>query len=457
MVAITRAEAKIFFGVFVVGATFLPVSALAQNVTGWATWVIPETYDYTFSGDGSENWSRGSDFAAGTTGSAIDPQTGETIDMILSGEVAYWSDYTGYFTGSTFESEVTGVAPGSTTQIAQSGFTEPEYQAHTLQFSEPVTNAVMLIDSLGSPSTEGGFIFSQPFVILSENAAGFTATGDSATGYQLTGNEADGIIQFLGTYDSISWIASPPEAAAYFTVGLTTPDNPSAGETVATYDLFGAGGVTEPTSFGSFSSSGADTGNSSLLASLLADADVLSASLTNLAENQSGLDASVSMVSSRKYDELRAIVNALSAGTGSLASVGADVFARDVALPDLSVLMPSLLTVEDISTTAIGAMQSGDIQASFDATSLLSMTNDTAAQISVTHQIYGSVDGALAVQNVAYNLGTALAETSTLINASVTMTLNDVNARAGSIATTSIGAMQSGNIEAQLLGRLVGG
>ena len=225
----------------------LPVVATAQNVTNWASWVIPTEYPFSLEGSSSQT------YAPGTTGSAVDPNTGRTVNLTISGEVYSrsredfgWPLYQApSYTSDVSPTDVTGAD-----MLAATGDTLDKYKAHTLKFSENVTNAVMPIWSLGRPSMTGELTFSQPFIILSSNGR-LVAGGDALTGYTLAGTEGMGVIQFLGTYDEISWVVTGIEVWHGMTIGLTTPENPEAGNPVAVYDIFAEGtGVTPPISFG---------------------------------------------------------------------------------------------------------------------------------------------------------------------------------------------------------------
>jgi autotransporter-associated beta strand protein len=127
--------------------------------------------------------------------------------------------------------------------ILATGYTADAYKAHTLTFSQSLSNAVFNIYSLGSLSRTSSYTFTQPFQILSQNGY-LSASGDATTGYKLTGTEGAGTIQFLGTYSSISWTVTQPEFYSGFTLGLTTTNNPDAAQQQDIY-TFG-GGVLPP-------------------------------------------------------------------------------------------------------------------------------------------------------------------------------------------------------------------
>lgn len=189
----------------------------------------------------------------------------------------------------------------------------------------------------------------------------------------------------------------------------------------------------------------------SLLESLLNNADQLSASITNMAENSADLDASIVIETNRDLEAINNVVGAIADtnpdGFGSVSAVG-DTVATDFELPDMSFLAPLDLTLGDLATTAIGAMQSGSMDVSFDASGLAERTADSSSSATTTaeaiEETYGDLDTGLAFQNVALNTAD--------INAEIELLLNDVNATAGNLATTAIGAMGSGDLAASLTG-----
>ncbi len=204
----------------------------------------------------------------------------------------------------------------------------------------------------------------------------------------------------------------------------------------------------------------AGTGTSQL-DSLLANAGDLSASITNLAENQGALDGAVDVTTFRNYAGILASFDAITSAVdanslGSYASVGAETYARDVSFPDLAFLAPLEANLGNIATTAIGAMQSGSINVAFDASGLQTMTSDIATgettTASLISETYGQIDSGLAIQNVAYNT----AGVDGTVDAGINLVLADVNATVGNLGTTAIGAMGSGDLTANIVGRLVG-
>jgi hypothetical protein len=97
----------------------------------------------------------------------------------------------------------------------------------TFTFSAPVTNPVMAIVSLGQSGIPVNYNFiNAPFTVLSDGPGWWGGPGIIANigGDILQGTEGDGTIQFIGTYTSISWTASPNgEYWNGFTVGSPVP------------------------------------------------------------------------------------------------------------------------------------------------------------------------------------------------------------------------------------------
>jgi|GEM_PF-1711230 len=160
---------------------------------------------------------------------------------------------------------VSTTSPNNGAMVTQSGYTEDQYKAHTLTFSNDVSNAVMALWSLGSPSTSSTLVFTQPFVVLSSNGdltSGQYSSGLYQGGYYLTGLEGNGVIQFLGTYGSISWTVTAPEVYSGFNIGLTLTNNAQAGQPQTVYSF--PGSVVLPPTYGNAKPDILSTGNSSV-------------------------------------------------------------------------------------------------------------------------------------------------------------------------------------------------
>ena len=193
--------------------------------------------------------------------------------------------------------------------------------------------------------------------------------------------------------------------------------------------------------------------SASLLDNVLADAESLSVSLTNVAQNLNDIDGSITVDTSRTTADFVAIITALNGtnrGIGSYSQVNATTFAADVPPSVLSVLAPTTLSLGNLSTTAIGTLQSGNLTGTIDASGLLAKASSTASSATTAAGLlgeqYGAVAETIAFQNVAVNSG--------VINGSVGLALNDVNATIGSVSTTAIGALGSGSLTATISGQI---
>jgi hypothetical protein len=200
-------------------------------------------------------------------------------------------------------------------------------------------------------------------------------------------------------------------------------------------------------------STGTAQPSTSLLDGILAEAAALSASVSNISQNLNNIDGSISVTTERDLASVASGITALigdRGGFGSFSQVNANVYGAD--LPDslLAVLDPLTLTLGDMATTAIGTLQSGDMSGTFDASGLVSRVTSASEGSSTSSEMlaeqYAAIGNTIAMQNVSVNSGT--------INGSVGLILNDVNTLAGDIATTAIGALQSGGMIADVSGQM---
>jgi hypothetical protein len=139
----------------------------------------------------------GDSYSTGTVGSILDPRLNQTTQIIVSGEISentihaneplVWRDHSGTNSllpdGDPYmDGVVVTNTPTSEVLLAQTGFTLEEHKAHRLEFSNPVTNAVMAIFSLGGgTSTISQLTFSQPFILLDSNTFPTSGTGAGIT------------------------------------------------------------------------------------------------------------------------------------------------------------------------------------------------------------------------------------------------------------------------------------
>ena len=145
---------------------------------------------------------------------------GNTITVTYTGEVFNQTETNGagtdYYTPvSTYSNAVTANAPlgGMITFVGGNSTVD------TITFSQTVTNPVMAIVSQGSPGNTISMNFNAPFNVLS-TGPGWWGSGPALTqsGNTLSGAESDGVIQFIGEFNSISWTVTGTDS--YYT-GLT--------------------------------------------------------------------------------------------------------------------------------------------------------------------------------------------------------------------------------------------
>ncbi len=166
-------------------------------------------------------WTRSS--TGETTGTA--GGTAGAITVTYSGELqSLMTNYPSYGPAGTFNGGTISNAPPQANGILQL-FGGPNSGTDTIMFSQPVTNPVMAIWSLGQSGITGVFSFgaSEPFAI--ESGGPSNEYGGSTIVYcnmntAVCGNEGNGTIQFNGTFSSITFTTPNFENWYGFTVGV---------------------------------------------------------------------------------------------------------------------------------------------------------------------------------------------------------------------------------------------
>lgn len=217
-------------------ATLIALSFLAgaetsaQVTNNWVNWTAPASYSSTaVTTPVSGWWGTDYNYAPSLTGSLTLPDS-SIVGVTLSGEVvgegasvftsggpgtwAYWGGSPSAFVSANVPS-----LPPTDTRIALAGWGTA---TQTLTFSAPVSNLVLIIGSLGSPGTPATWTFNQSVDVLSGN---LVLSQDSR---QITGQEANGVVQFIGRFNTFSWSVSAPEMYAAWNLGVTSADAPSA-------------------------------------------------------------------------------------------------------------------------------------------------------------------------------------------------------------------------------------
>jgi len=123
------------------------------------------------------------------------------------------------------------------------------------------------------------------------------------------------------------------------------------------------------------------------------------------------------------------IVEGITAATQE-AVAGAGVSAIEWDMPTLS--------WGDMATTALGAVNTGEITLGVNQAVDQAKTSSTAAYSAVADQLGGSADTGALVLNIASNM--------TGVNGSISNTMTEVNGTVGDLSTTALGAVNTGKI-----------
>lgn len=129
---------------------------------------------------------------------------------------------TDYWSGAAYD--VTGEPPG-TDILAFKGGTDK--QTDKISFSRPVVNPVMAVMSLGRSGIPTRYVFGQVPTLVS-SGVGFFGGCDTCLTIKrktLTGTEGHGVVQFIGTYSSITWKQPDFEFWHGLTTGAPTAGN----------------------------------------------------------------------------------------------------------------------------------------------------------------------------------------------------------------------------------------
>jgi hypothetical protein len=182
--------------------------------------LIPATAADTFN---YVNWtSSTSSSVTGTIGSTTVTYSSTDLSFAqLSGN----SPWGGYLPASTWMSSLVGNPPPNAQIIGIQGTSA----THTITFSQPVSNVIMDLVSLGAPGNGTQYAFTSPFTILNigpSNQYGGGTNTLQQSGNTLTGNEGDGIILFAGPLTSITWTGANPEFWNGFTIAVDSTQTP---------------------------------------------------------------------------------------------------------------------------------------------------------------------------------------------------------------------------------------
>ena len=187
----------------------LPCASSAQAQILWADWQ-------------SQTGGARADGVVGTIAVSVTGPLSPTPLLGPESEPNYWAAFP-----SSYAAPTAGVptAPTARDMIRVSGGATPT--VYTLTFSQPVTNPVMAIASLGAPPTPTRFDFgSQPVVLLHQGPGAWGAGTLTQIGNSLEGREGNGVIRLSGTMTQIVMTMPTPEVWTGFTVGIEASGSP---------------------------------------------------------------------------------------------------------------------------------------------------------------------------------------------------------------------------------------
>lgn len=172
------------------------------------------------------DWTAATPGAAGTASGTITLPDTSTIGLTYNGEVAAGNrtvidnSYPSWTPASTFsDGTVVSNNPPRGDLIALRGGTQ---NVNTVTFASPITDPVMAIWSLGSGGAPASFVFQNatPTFIAGGSSAEFSGSPITVSGNTVSGSEANGVVQFHGTFNSLSWMNPQQEDYYGFTLGV---------------------------------------------------------------------------------------------------------------------------------------------------------------------------------------------------------------------------------------------
>jgi PEP-CTERM motif len=191
-------------------------------------------------------WTNWTAFATSPGGAGSATGTAGGIGVDYSGQINGLTNVPSWTPASTFTGGVVGNAPPHTQTIQLTGGTT---LTETISFSSTVVDPIFAIWSLGQSGNPASFDFSsksgQAFNVLGGGpSTEFGGSALTSTGSVVHGTEGNGLVQFIGSFDTITFTTPNFENYYAFTVGYDanlTPGIPSTVPEPATLSLFGLG------------------------------------------------------------------------------------------------------------------------------------------------------------------------------------------------------------------------
>lgn len=164
------------------------------------------------------NWVNWSSFSTGNPGGSASGSMGG-VNVSYSGELDnLFTNYPSYTPASTWVGGLVGNTP-SPNQIVQ--LVGGNRTIDTITFSQPVTNPVIAIWSLGQSGLTAEFDFNHtPTFDAGGPSAEYGGSAITVNGNDVLGQEGNGSVHFAGTYSSISFTLPASEYWYRFTVGM---------------------------------------------------------------------------------------------------------------------------------------------------------------------------------------------------------------------------------------------
>jgi hypothetical protein len=194
-------------------------AAPASAVTTWTDWTSA-----TAGAPGS---------ASGSLGGVAVSYSGELDSAVINGTSPIWAPNSS-FTG--------GTVTASPSTVGDAIFLNGSFTGtNTITFASPVVNPVFAIWSLGQPGLEASFNFNAtPTFEAGGPNSQFGGLPITVSGNSVNGREGNGVVQFTGTFSSLSW-TNTFENFYGFTVGLNGPSGTTPVPEPSTIALVGIG------------------------------------------------------------------------------------------------------------------------------------------------------------------------------------------------------------------------